>query len=248
MLEIKNISKNFGGIKALNNISLSIKKDEIVGLIGPNGSGKTTLFNIVSGLIKPDSGAVIFSGKRIDGMQPEEISLTGIARTFQEVRLIDSLNVLENTIIASLPHFKMNYHIAGEAAIEALEIVGLKDRAQTPVSSLSDGEKRLLELARAIAANPKLVLLDEIMAGLMEKEQTRLANLINMLRNELEITVFWIEHVLRAMFRLVEVDRIVVLNWGNKIAEGTPDEILRNDEVIEAYLGKIRDLGGETIA
>jgi|Deesub1362A_J573_1020465.scaffolds.fasta_scaffold00504_28 ABC-type branched-subunit amino acid transport system ATPase component len=248
MLEIRNVSKSFGGIKALNNVSISIGKEEVIGLIGPNGSGKTTLFNIVSGLLKPDGGIITFKNRRIDGRKPEEISLYGISRTFQEMRLVETLSILENTVIASLPRFDMDYDSAISAAAKALKIVGLKDKAHIPVLNLGDGEKRLVELARAIAGEPELIMLDEIMAGLTENEQNKLAELINHLRSDMGITVFWIEHVLRAMFKLVEVDRIVVLNWGNKIAEGIPDEILNNTEVVEAYLGKIRGLGGESFA
>ncbi len=237
MLLVENVSKNFGGVKALNNVSVEIGKREIVGLIGPNGSGKTTLFNVISGILKPDGGKIEFNGVRIDKLPPEKVSRTGISRTFQGMRLLENLSIFDNILIASLSRYKTTKE-AEKVVLDAIKFVGLK-RYDRAVAELGDLERRLVEVARAVAVEPKLVLFDEIMAGLTESDQNILAKLINRIRNELEISVFWIEHVLRAMFNLVEVDRVVVLNWGNKIAEGAPEEILSNKEVAEAYLGEV---------
>ncbi len=237
MLVVREVSKNFGGIRALNRVSVDVGSSEIVGLIGPNGSGKTTLFNVISGVLKPDSGSVIFNDFRIDGLPPEKISHIGISRTFQGVRLVEDITVLDNIIISLLPR---SHSLDGAFKIieELCKFVGLKE-LEIKVRELSEYERRLIEIARALAARPKLVLFDEIMAGLSENEQNAVAKLINEIRSKLGVSVFWIEHVLRAMFRLVDVDKVVVLNWGNKIAEGRPDEILKNPEVVEAYLGEV---------
>ncbi len=236
MLIVRNVSKSFGGIKALNKISVKINEREIVGLIGPNGSGKTTLFNVISGMLKPDEGVIEFRNTRIDNLPPEKISQLGIARTFQGIRLLDDLTVLDNVVISSLPRSK-SVKEAETTAIESLEFDG-KKKHDSVGGQLDELEKRLVEVARALAAKPMLILFDEIMAGLTEGEQIVLANLLNKIREELRIAIFWIEHVLHAMFSLVNVDRVIVLNWGNKIAEGSPDEILNNREVVEAYLGE----------
>ena len=243
ILKVDGVSKQFGGIKALDNVSVELEKGAIVGLIGPNGSGKTTLFNVISGILKPDKGTIVFSNTKIDGLSPNKIAILGISRTFQEIRLINDLTVVENTMVSALPHFKMDYDRAAEHSLKALETVGLEKKSDWVVGDLNLYEKKLVELARAIAAMPKLMLVDEIMAGLTEEEQNRVARILNELR-EGGITIFWIEHVIRAMFKLVEVDKIIVLNWGEKLAEGNPEEILRNEEVIEAYLGKSSVKGG----
>ncbi len=237
MLVVKDVSKNFGGIRALNKVSVSIGDSEIVGLIGPNGSGKTTLFNVISGALKPDSGSVIFNDSRIDGLPPERISRAGISRTFQGVRLVEDITVLDNIMISLLPRSN-SFDEAVEVVEKVCSFVGLRE-LDVRARDLSDYERRLVEIARALAAKPKLVLFDEIMAGLGESDQNSIAKLINEIRGRLKISVFWIEHVLRAMFRLVDVDRVVVLNWGNKIAEGPSDEILKNPQVVEAYLGEV---------
>jgi len=243
ILKVDGVSKRFGGIKALDNVSVELEKDTIVGLMGPNGSGKTTLFNIISGILKPDKGTIVFNNTKIDGLAPNKIATLGISRTFQEIRLINDLTVLENTMISALQHFKMDYNKAAEHSLKALETVGLEKKSEWFVRDLNLYEKKLIEMARAIAAMPKLILVDEIMAGLTEEEQSRVARIMNELR-EYGITIFWIEHVIRAMFKLLKVDKIIVLNWGKKLAEGSPEEILHNKEVIEAYLGKSSMRGG----
>jgi len=243
ILKVDGVSKRFGGIKALDNVSVELEKDTIVGLMGPNGSGKMTLFNIISGILKPDKGTIVFNNTKIDGLAPNKIATLGISRTFQEIRLINDLTVLENTMISALQHFKMDYNKAAEHSLKALETVGLEKKSEWFVRDLNLYEKKLIEMARAIAAMPKLILVDEIMAGLTEEEQSRVARIMNELR-EYGITIFWIEHVIRAMFKLLKVDKIIVLNWGKKLAEGSPEEILHNKEVIEAYLGKSSMRGG----
>jgi len=243
ILKVDGVSKRFGGIKALDNVSVELEKGTIVGLMGPNGSGKTTLFNIISGILKPDKGTIFFNNTKIDGLAPNKIATLGISRTFQEIRLINDLTVLENTMISALPHFKMDYNKAAEHSLKALETVGLEKKSEWLVRDLNLYEKKLVEMARAIAAIPKLILVDEIMAGLTEEEQNRVARILNELRED-GITIFWIEHVIRAMFKLLKVDKIIVLNWGEKLAEGNPEEILHNKEVIEAYLGKSAMRGG----
>jgi branched-chain amino acid transport system ATP-binding protein len=243
VLQVESVSKQFGGIKALDKVSLDLKKGEIVGLIGPNGSGKTTLFNIISGILRPDRGEVVFEGAKIDKLSPNRIALLGISRTFQEIRLIEELTVVENTMISALPNFNMDYEKAAKHSLMALKAVGLEKKLKTRVFDLNLYEKKLVELARAISSEPKLMLIDEIMAGLTEDEQNEVAGILNNLKEE-NITIFWIEHVIRAMFKLVDVDRVIVLNWGEKLAEGSPEDILSNEDVIEAYLGKSSIGGG----
>jgi branched-chain amino acid transport system ATP-binding protein len=245
ILRVERVLKQFGGIRALDEVSLDVEKGEIVGLIGPNGSGKTTLFNIISGILKPEKGTIIFGGVKIERFSPDKIALLGVSRTFQEIRLINDLSVMENTMISALPRFKMEYDKAAEHSVDALRMVGLENKMESLVGDLNLYEKKLVELARAISASPKLMLVDEIMAGLTEEEQNFIAEILNYLRERYDITIFWIEHVIRAMFRLVKVDRVIVLNWGEKLAEGTPDEILNNEEVIEAYLGRSFLRGGD---
>ncbi len=247
ILRVERISKQFGGIRALSDVSLDLSIKEIVGLIGPNGSGKTTLFNVICGILKPDRGEIFFEDRRIDKLSPNKIAVLGLSRTFQEVRLINDLTVMENTMVSALPHFDMDYEKSTKHAVEALKMVGLEEKSEFLVGDLNLYEKKLVELARAISAKPKLMLIDEIMAGLTEEEQSRIARILNDLRDKLGITIFWIEHVIRAMFKLVNVDRIIVLNWGNKLAEGSPEYILSNADVIEAYLGK-SSVRGDKIA
>ncbi len=245
ILRVEKVSKQFGGIRALNDINLYLNRGEIVGLLGPNGSGKTTLFNVICGVLRPDRGEILFMDRRIDKLPPHRIATLGISRTFQEIRLIDDLSVMENTMISALPHYDMDYRKSVKHAEEALKTVGIKSKLEFLVGDLNLYERKLVELARAISAKPKLMLVDEIMAGLTEEEQNTIARILNDLRDRFDITIFWIEHVIRAMFKLVNVDRIIVLNWGNKLAEGNPEQILNNTEVIEAYLGKSSIRGDE---
>ncbi|MEM1578999.1 MAG: ABC transporter ATP-binding protein [Archaeoglobaceae archaeon] len=236
MLKVIDLSKNFGGIKAIQNVSFEIKKGELVGLIGPNGSGKTTLFNLITGIVKPDSGRIIFEKSEINQLSIEERAKLGISRTFQGLRLLENLTVLENVVISVLAN--RNYGQAKKRAEEILFELGLKNKINSSVRSLNLFEKKLVELCRALAPHPKFLLLDEIMAGLNELEQESLGNILIRLNKEEGITIFWIEHILRAMIKLVRVDRILALEWGKMIAEGKPEEILKRDEVVEAYMGR----------
>jgi ABC-type branched-chain amino acid transport systems, ATPase component len=236
MLEIRNISKHFGGIKALDNVTLSLNQNEIVGLIGPNGSGKTTLFNVICGLLKPDKGHIFFNGKEITNLSPEKISRLGISRTFQGTRLVEDLTVIENIIIATLP-LTNSYDKAEELARTVINKLGIEKIGEVKVTALTHYERKIVELARTIACKPKVVLIDEIMAGLSEEEQQNIAEIMVWMKKEMNATIFWIEHIIRAMIKLVKVDRIIALESGKLIAEGKPEEVITNKNVIEAYLG-----------
>jgi len=248
VLEIKKISKNFGGIKALTDVSFSVKEGEILGLIGPNGAGKTTMFNMITAMYPPSSGEISFVGNRLSNLKPHQITEKGICRTFQNIRLFSDLTVRENVMVGNHCRLKTNVlqsvfrtkvQKAEEARVletsdEILEVVGLADDKDTIAKNLSYGAQRRLEIARALASRPKLVLLDEPAAGMNEKETNDLFDLIKKIQ-KLNITVLLIEHDMPLVMRIC--DRIIVLNFGEKIAEGTPSSIQNNKEVIEAYLG-----------
>lgn len=237
MLELKNVSKQFGGLEVLKNISLSVQEGTITGLIGPNGAGKTTLFNCINGIYHPDSGVIKFMGKTISDLQPDKICKLGIGRTFQIPQPFPKLTSLENVLVGIL--FGRNEHLshtdARKVAEELLEFVGLYEKKDTPAYLLTLHELRKLEVARALGTDPKLLLLDEIMAGLNPVEVDLARKLIRRIRDELGITCFWIEHVMKAIMN--EADTVIVLHHGEKIAEGTPLQISKNIEVINAYLG-----------
>ena len=248
VLEIKKISKKFGGIQALKDVSFSVKDGEILGLIGPNGAGKTTMFNMITAMYPPSSGQISFLGSELSNLKSHEITKLGICRTFQNIRLFSELTVLENVMVGNHCRlstgvfqsvFRTKRQKEEEAEVlrrsdELLEIVGLKDNRFTIAKNLSYGEQRRLEIARALASEPKLLLLDEPAAGMNEKETNDLFDLIKKIQ-ELNITVLLIEHDMPLVMRICS--RIIVLNFGGKIAEGTPNEIQNNKEVIEAYLG-----------
>jgi len=248
VLEIKKISKNFGGIKALTDVSFSVKEGEILGLIGPNGAGKTTMFNMITAMYPPSSGEISFVGNPLSNLKPHQITEKGICRTFQNIRLFSDLTVRENVMVGNHCRLKTNVlqsvfrtkvQKAEEAKVletsdEILEVVGLADDKDTIAKNLSYGAQRRLEIARALASRPKLVLLDEPAAGMNEKETNDLFDLIKKIQ-KLNITVLLIEHDMPLVMRIC--DRIIVLNFGEKIAEGTPSSIQNNKEVIEAYLG-----------
>ncbi|SRR5690554_4047740 len=236
MLELVDVRKSFGGLRALDGLSFEVREGEILGLIGPNGSGKSTAFNVVSGALKSDHGSVFFSGRDITGLPPHRISRLGVARTFQVVRPFRNLTALQNVLAGTL--FGRQNGDSGEdpreAALAALERVGLAAKAGHPASSFTIVERKWLEVARALASRPKLMLLDEFMAGLTPHEIPSAVELIKSIR-ESGVTVVVVEHVVKAITGAC--DRVVVLDAGRKLAEGSPGEIVENPAVIEAYLG-----------
>ncbi|EAI8625036.1 ABC transporter ATP-binding protein [Campylobacter lari] len=249
ILELKKIHKNFGGVSAIANTSFTIKESEIFGLIGPNGAGKTTLFNIITGNYKPSSGEVFFLGKKIDHLKPHKIVHLGIARTFQNIRLFSSMSVLENVLIGFDKSIKYNIfeaflHLgrfskaeknAKKAAYEILEQLNIAHLADERATSLSYGQQRKVEIARALATNPKLLLLDEPAAGMNSTESDDLAELIFDIRSNKKISVLLIEHDMKFVNKLC--DRVMVLDYGKTIFEGKPSDAVQNPEVISAYLG-----------
>ena len=238
ILRVENITKRFGGLVALDNVSFSVYKGEILGLIGPNGAGKTTMFNVITGVYKPEEGRVYFKGEDITGLKPHVIAHKGIARTHQIVKPFGDLTVLENTMIGALfgrHHGRITEEEARERAREVLEFVGLAEKAELPARVLNIQEKKRLELARALAEDPELLLLDEVLAGLNPAEVEKMIGLLAKIRSERGITMIMIEHVMHAVMNLA--DRIVVLHFGRKIAEGTPEQVASDPTVIAAYLG-----------
>jgi len=242
LLEGVNISKFFGGLAALKNVSFSLNKREIVGLIGPNGAGKTTLFNIITGFIPPSSGTILFKGKKLNGLKPHKICRSGIARTYQIVKPFSNLTVLENVTVGIVSREKnrVSFSKARSEALEILKLVGLENKESVLAKNLTLMDKKMLEFARALATKPEVLLLDEVCAGLNPTEIYRAIQLIKSLR-EHGITIFWIEHIMRAIMTVA--DRIIVLHHGEKIAEGPPKEIANDSRVIDAYLGEKYLLG-----
>ncbi|MDZ5696595.1 ABC transporter ATP-binding protein [Chelativorans sp. M5D2P16] len=233
LLEIRGISKRFGGLQALEDLSFDVSKGEIVGLIGPNGAGKSTLFNTLVGLHKPTAGAVRLEGKDVTGLRPHRIAKRGMTKTFQNVALFAETSVLDNVLIGAL--LRESVADARATARTCLERVGLADVAEKAASDLSFPERARVEVARGLATRPKVLLLDEVMAALNRVEMEEIMVLIRSLRED-GLTVIVVEHHMHAIMSLCE--RIVVLNFGRKIAEGSPQEISRNQEVVRAYLGR----------
>jgi branched-chain amino acid transport system ATP-binding protein len=223
LLEVENVSRRFGGIVALDSVSVDADDGEIVGLIGPNGAGKTTLFNVVTRLYRPDSGAMRFDGRSILRTPAYRIVRRGIARTFQNVELFDTMTVQENV------------RVGGRHAAEALEVTGVAPIADRVAASLPHGTRKRVELARALASHPRLLLLDEPAGGLDHEEVEELGALIRRIRDDFELGVLLVEHHMNLVMGVS--DRVHVLNFGRRIASGPPDEVRRNPDVIEAYLG-----------
>ena len=237
MFEVKNISMFFGGLAAISNVSFSVNKGEIIALIGPNGAGKTTLFNVVNGFYKPSNGEVFFKGAKISNMKTHRICKLGIARTFQVVKPLQRMTVLDNVVASAFLRAE-NKTRAEELALDILAFSGLYEDRQTLSKALPLGKRKRLEIARALATQPAMLMLDESFAGLNPSELNESVDIINKIKAK-GITMMVIEHHMRVIMAIS--DRIVVLNYGQKIAEGTPLEIGRNPLVIEAYLGEASD-------
>jgi branched-chain amino acid transport system ATP-binding protein len=237
ILEGQGVTKYFGGLAAVSNIDFYIDQGEILGLIGPNGAGKTTLFNLISGSLPLSSGEIRFKDQKLNGLKPHQICKTGVGRTFQETKVFGNMPVLQNTLVGAF--FGRPDRISGtdaaREASQALEFVGLSEMGATPVKDLTLVDQKRVEVARALATKPELLLLDELMAGLNPAEVSEAMQLVTKIRDT-GITIFMVEHVMKAIMGICE--RIMVLHHGEKIAEGTPQEIAANKTVIEIYLGE----------
>lgn len=249
IMTIKGISISFGGLKALSDVNIEVNKNTVHGVIGPNGAGKTTLFNVVTGLIRPDSGIISMEGKDLPAIKPYELVPLGISRTFQNIRLFKEMTVLDNVMIGQHVHTpvpiisillngkkSIEYEkVAKDRALEALEFMGLNGKADEIVKNLAYGQQRLVEFARALACDPKIILLDEPAAGMNPTEKANLLGIIDRLRGE-GYTLILIEHDMKLVMNIC--DRISVLDHGKVISQGKPEEVRKNPDVISAYLGK----------
>ena len=239
VLEGEKLTKHFGGLPALTDVSFTVSRGEILGLIGPNGAGKSTLLNLISGIFGPSLGRVLFQGRDLTGLMPHQIAQRGVARVLQTPRSFASMTVRENVAIGAAfgGRGRAGQATPGRDGIEFyLDLAGLLDKKDLPVDGLTLQEKRMLELARALAMRPDLLLLDEAMSGLNPSEMERAMRLIRRIRDELGVTIIWVEHVMKAIMEVAE--RILVLNFGQLIAVGTPAEIAHDQGVIDAYLGR----------
>jgi branched-chain amino acid transport system ATP-binding protein len=235
VLQVEGVSKRFGGLLALSQVTFDLPEGRILGLIGPNGAGKTTLFNAINGVYPPTAGRITFMGKDVTGFRPYKMAKLGMARTHQIVLPLKELTVRENVMVgACYSHENNNLASAAKIADEVLEFVGLASRADQLAGSLNVAQKKRLEMARALAAHPRLLLLDEVLAGLNPSEIDGMVKIVHDIRSQ-GVTIIMIEHVMKAIMNVS--DRLFVLDYGEQIAEGTPEEVTKNQRVIEAYLG-----------
>ncbi|MEM1944917.1 MAG: ABC transporter ATP-binding protein [Nitrososphaerota archaeon] len=245
ILQCSDVTVRFGGVTALKNLSLEVERGEIRGLIGPNGAGKTTFFNAVTGVVKPSTGKIIFDGKEITGRKPHEICKLGVSRTHQLIKPFKNMSVLENVLVGA--YFgvsgRVNSNVALDDARKSIKLVGLDGYEDTKVGTLDVLSQKLVEIARALATRPKLLLLDEPVAGLSQHETRKILNIVEEVRKN-GVTIILVEHVLKAV--MTTSDRITVLNDGEKIFEGTPREVSVAPKVVEAYLGEEYSGGGSS--
>jgi branched-chain amino acid transport system ATP-binding protein len=235
-LEARDITVRFGGLTAVDAVSATFRAGELVGIIGPNGAGKTTFFNAISGVIPPTSGQLVAGGRPLAGKPPQHYAAAGVARTFQTPRVFADMTVAANVDFGlqfAGRRREGSWHLRDAQSI--LELIGLAQLAQLPAAAITPSQQRVLEIGMALATRPRMLLLDEVAAGLTEAEVHAMGDLIARMRDELDLTVVWIEHAVSTLLRYVE--RVIVLHQGRKIADGTPQEVVRNAEVIEAYLG-----------